>query len=117
MTSTDESLRKLLGRAPDGSSMTTHRETPPEAQTQAEAILADHFELGKWHHYDNHVCKVCRGAFLEEKMAVEHWVTSHSGWTPPPETDIVDTGLVAPSGNSIFKEVPVDLETEKEGDE
>jgi hypothetical protein len=117
MTFEEESLRKLLGRGPADASQTRHANPPPRTRTQAERVLEDHFEIGKWHQYDNHICKVCGVGFIEQSDAVDHWLSEHSGWTPPRKTAIVDTGLVAPSGNPIFKEVPEDDDTAKEAEE
>ena len=112
-------MDRLLGRsarAPAGLSMEKPVERPPTTPEQEEAILRDHFTVGKWSGLDNHVC-ACGAGFLDPAAAVDHWLAQHSGWTPPPETDIVDTGLVTPTEDPIFKEVEVSPGQEKENDE
>jgi hypothetical protein len=118
MSSRGESIKKLLGRstsASAGVSMEKPIERPPTTPEMEESILG-RFDIGKWNGLDNHVCQ-CGAGFLDPGAAVDHWLSQHSDWTPPPDTDIVDTGLVAPTGNPIFKEVEVPPGQEKEIEE
>jgi hypothetical protein len=89
---------------------------PPTTPDYDEEVLHTMFTLSKWSGLDNYVCR-CGAGFLDPKTAVDHWLSQHSGWTPPPATDIVDTGLVAPSGNPIYKEVETEPNDDKEDDE
>lgn len=114
-----DSISKLLGRsttAAEGVSMEKPIERPPTTPDMEAAILADNFEVRKWHGLDNHIC-ACGAGFLDPGAAVDHWLANHSGWTPPAVTDIVDTGLVTPNETPIYKEVEVPPDQEKEIEE
>jgi len=114
----NDRMRALLGRTP---STQTHNkpkegERPPTTPDEEHAIVREHYSLGVWNGLPNYVCKACGAGFLEQQAAVDHWLAQHSDWSPPPDTDIVDTGLVTPSGSPVYKEVVVDHAT-KEADE
>ncbi len=117
MTEQEKRLRALLGRGPASGSQTTYGDVPPLDKTQAQTILGDHFKIADWKGLDNHICEVCSVGFLDTKTAVEHWSVEHSGWTPPPDTDTVDTGLVSATGNRILKQIEVPPDHDKEIEE
>lgn len=121
MTQASDRLNALLGRIP-AKNVTVA--TKPQPSTERpnippeliEEIVEEHFTKGKWHHLTNHICH-CGGAFLDPQTAAEHWVSQHSGWTPPPDTDIVEAQVVGAGGEPIYKEVEVEPDKEKENDE
>lgn len=120
MSEASDRLTKLLGRRPARASKapkTKPKERPATTVEEDEEMLATCFTVGKWHGIDNHLCIACGAGFLDPVTAVDHWLSQHSGWRAPPETDIVDTGLVAPNGNPIYKEIETVSENDKEAPE
>jgi hypothetical protein len=120
MSDRADRLRALLGHGSTKAASLAHgkpEKRPATTPEQDDEILETKFTKGDWNGLVNYLCVACGVGFLDADDAVDHWLAEHSGWTPPPETDIVKTGLVSATGNPIYKEVEKAPDTDKEADE
>ena len=117
MSDRADRLRALLGRDHSTTAHGKPTNRPELTPVQSQGILETNFHDGNWSGLVNHLCNVCGCGFLDHDNAVDHWISEHSGWTPPPELGIVETGLVSATGNPILKQVELAPDEPKEVEE